>query len=369
MNYIALLLVLLLAPGVALAQTDPEAKLRKFATALDQEGKLKYLAFGRCDVPERTGLNAPEEGAMYLNDDCVLASAQNGSSEIPIVGGDSGGGSNTKLDRPPGSSATRQICVLSADGARCERIGILCDTSGNCFFPGDVTFAGRVYTGGAGAVQVRGYDAVKNDPANCANLNADESVNKFTWLPGSDGTMKLCLGQTEVNTVFPTSAVAQPYGTPSAGGDAPSPADGQCRCMEFQLQNSLVGGADRVTVQTDTAVDNDDTVEIGIYSQDGQTQYFEGVIPAGTGGATVVSMTNTITAARMSAGKYLLCQSFDNGADADPTYDLRSNTNASNWNRARFADVTCTGGEMPATVSPSLAWGGTELPAFQISDE
>ena len=152
---------------------------------------------------------------------------------------------------------------------------------------------------------------------------------------------------------FGAVILQMPNGTMADIDGVASPASGNCSCQAVTALAMTEIDAIRIYVDTASSAGVE---EIGIYSFDGATQYFEDVDEFDATSTGVQDLTNDagFQDTAIADGTYWVCFS----ADASTTgYVLASSQPPTAQALTAYqATVTCTSGNLPATISPSGAW-------------
>lgn len=167
----------------------------------------------------------------------------------------------------------------------------------------------------------------------------------------------------DIANVVSTRTTTYIYPSTKGGNSVAAAADEQCRCYKFPLSVGITD-LDTVALEIQVADANDTGTEIGIYSSDGATRYFQAAITVTS--ATTVALTNTDAAPlTMLAGDYWFCWSRADDTNTDD-YNIAGGTMSI---RTALHTETCTGGAMPTTLTPSVSFGTLTYPNFSLADE
>jgi hypothetical protein len=158
------------------------------------------------------------------------------------------------------------------------------------------------------------------------------------------------------------------FQVPTGGAEATTgfvgPGDGDCICQAVTLL--AMDEIDTIRFYTGTGGGGAGVEEVGVYSYDGQTQYFEDVDDWDADATGYETLTNDggFQDTAVPEGTVWVCFS----ADADTTgYSLAMATSSTTDELTSYhATVTCTSGNLPATISPSGSWtnNGTVVVVF-----
>jgi len=159
---------------------------------------------------------------------------------------------------------------------------------------------------------------------------------------------------------------------PNGGADVSTgfvgPGSGDCICQAVTLL--AMTEINKVRFYTGTGGGGSGVEEVGVYSFDGQTQYFEDVDDWDASATGYETLTNDagFQDTAVPEGTVWVCFS----ADASTTgYSLAMSTHTSTKQLTSYHDtITCTSGNLPATFSPSGAWtdNGTVTVVFSDLD-
>jgi hypothetical protein len=156
-----------------------------------------------------------------------------------------------------------------------------------------------------------------------------------------------------------------PLGLPQNSGTGwASPSAGNCKCHLFNALAMAEVSDVRLYVGTAGSAG---TAEIGIYSYDGNTLYFDsGATNFDVSSTGYQTITNTAGTVAVPEGNFWICFS----ADSSTTGYQMSSSNVSGAESVTNyqATVTCTSGNIPATISPSGAFSTDDQPAVTIVD-
>ena len=129
------------------------------------------------------------------------------------------------------------------------------------------------------------------------------------------------------------------------------PAADHCDCQRFD-NPFIIDEIDAVRIRI-VNTDTNDAAEVGIYSNDGLTQYFEDDLVVTSGGNKLLA--NEIDPApRMMPGQYWICLSTD-GSGGSVLWTVARDNSAVTGNHGAIAhnQTDCTSGELPATLTNS----------------
>jgi len=143
--------------------------------------------------------------------------------------------------------------------------------------------------------------------------------------------------------------------------DGASPIADTCLCM-IALTTAM-DEISHVRVRLNGG-STDSVEEIGVYSYDGLTKYFDGAISDVTGN-DVKEVTNTLGTVAVPQGNVWIC--------------IAKDSTSAGWTMARSADAvltldnyrhteTCTGGLVPDTITPSGAYNNNRKTLFILGD-
>ena len=149
------------------------------------------------------------------------------------------------------------------------------------------------------------------------------------------------------------SAISMPMGSfenATAVGASVIPAANHCDCQLFTLPYTIeeIDGVRIRVVNTDV----DDDAEVGIYSKDGATQYFEDDFVV-TSGGNKLTVNEIDPAPEMPPGEYWICLSTDLAASVQWTVSRDNSAVTGNHGAIAHNQTDCTSGELPATLTNS----------------
>jgi hypothetical protein len=101
-------------------------------------------------------------------------------------------------------------------------------------------------------------------------------------------------------------------------------------------------------------LDADDTLQAGVYSEDGQTRYFQCTVPVTATG--ISTCTNGDAIVPLSEGNYWFC--FGEKLVTSEAWQIRRARGDAPY-RIASKTITCTGGTVPATFTPGARVMGT----------
>ena len=209
---------------------------------------------------------------------------------------------------------------------------------------------------------------------NDVNLTPDPSCSAY-GLAGVETLIDLdesatdlwgvCDGTTLADYLNPFFRAVSPYGVSTGGSGTSLPADENCLCWLMPMPDPM-RSMEKATIRVGGA-DADDTLEIGVFSFDGQTELFEARPTISS--IAVVTATNDLTGPAMPRGDYWLCL----GANV-VTAQAESIDAAGGGALRRGLSFTlaggCPAGEMPSTINTAgAAWGTSIVPSIIFSDE
>jgi len=153
-------------------------------------------------------------------------------------------------------------------------------------------------------------------------------------------------------------------GAPSFNGTSTQETAGSAYCVKWFVPGRIAD-ADTMDFVLEIGTDVSEVVELGTYSADGQTQYFECTVPTSSGTGSLNCSNDNATPAAIPPGDVWMCVTTSTGNVAfvsmhASTYQGRYCTHTE----------TVTSGELPDTLtSPSCTWTNL-LPAYLgLSDE
>jgi len=201
---------------------------------------------------------------------------------------------------------------------------------------------------------------------NPSNLDVD-----FRVYGAPSNTIFACDGSTEVCEFLnpPTGLSATTMtkfqtGAPSFNGTSTQETAGSAYCVKWFVPGRIAD-ADTMDFVLEIGTDVSEVVELGTYSADGQTQYFECTVPTSSGTGSLNCSNDNATPAAIPPGDVWMCVTTSTGNVAfvsmhASTYQGRYCTHTE----------TVTSGELPDTLtSPSCTWTNL-LPAYLgLSDE
>ena len=153
------------------------------------------------------------------------------------------------------------------------------------------------------------------------------------------------------------------------------PADDQCACLKLPIYGQLAD-VDQLHYRIQ-ALDNDDLAEMGLYSEDGATQYFEGDLVVTSAGDKYVA--NELSPVATGRGALWVCLAIEDVSADGIGFTLGRGVDtvaaSDDWFPTIFFQQTCTGGELPATltVPGTLSYdepgAPSEMPFFRFNDD
>ena len=153
-------------------------------------------------------------------------------------------------------------------------------------------------------------------------------------------------------------------GAPGFNGTSTQETAGSAYCVKWFVPGRIAD-ADTMDFVLSAGTDVSEVVELGTYSADGQTQYFECTVPTSSGTGSLNCSNDNATPAAIPPGDVWMCVTTSTGNVA--FYSMHASTN-----QGRYCThtETVTSGELPDTLtSPSCTWTNL-LPAYLgLSDE
>lgn len=156
-------------------------------------------------------------------------------------------------------------------------------------------------------------------------------------------------------------------GAPATAGDADRPGNNQCLCFLAALVTSTgIASLDTLEVNA-SASDANDTVKAGIYTEDGQKRVFSCTVDVTSTGARTCA--NGDTSGTVLEGNYWFC--FSEALTATQDWQIRRASGTANASRVATETITCTGGTLPTTWTPSARSVGAAVnpPFLWVTDD
>lgn len=232
---------------------------------------------------------------------------------------------------------------------------------------GDLEFLVRSNSGLIGMMALRSNSAgAKNVIVNHGLQDIDFRVygSGTTDLLHCDASTGVCSFLNPPTGLSETTMTKFQTGAPGFNGVSTQETTGSAHCVKWFVPGRIAD-ADTMDFVLSTGTGAAEVVELGTYSADGQTQYFECTVPTSSGTGSLNCSNDNATPAAIPPGDVWMCVTTSTGAVA--FYSMHASTNAGRY--CTFTQ-TVTAGELPDTLtSPSCTWTNL-LPAYLgLSDE
>jgi len=210
-------------------------------------------------------------------------------------------------------------------------------------------------------------DGTKTVLVNPSSLDVDFRVYGLASsnIFACDGATKVCSFLNPPTGLSATTVANWKSGEPE-GGAGGSTNDFEStttvECAKFYMSGRMAE-IDNVDFVVSTG-QGTDTVEFGVFSNDGGTKYFECTLPQNiTNDSNVNCSNDLVTKPAMDAGNFWACFSMD------ATNIVFRSTGSRGTERCEFTTQSATSGEMPDSLSaPSCTWASTQFPYFGLQD-